>query len=145
MTNVVKIKDQYPVDNLFRDQMSALETEMKGMKTTPIKDFPVNHHFAGGMYAREIFLPAGTIISGRIKKHEHISVISQGEVYEATENIKRHIKAPFTMTSAPGTKRLVYAVTDTVWTTIHKTDKTDLDEVEKELIAESYDDLEVLS
>lgn len=140
MTQIEAVK--YPANLDFRSKIDALEEQMKGMKTIPIEDLPVRHHFGGGMYAREMFLAAGTIVTGRIKKHEHISVISLGEVYEGTENSKRHIKAPFTMVSAPGTKRLVVAVTDTVWTTIHKTDKTDLDELDKELIAETHAELE---
>lgn len=46
------------------------------------------------------------------------------------------------MVSEAGTKRAVHAHTDTIWTTIHLTDKTDLAEIEKELIAETYEEYE---
>ena len=36
--------------------------------------------------------------------------------------------------SKPGTKRVTLAVTDAIGITIHRTDKTDLDEIEAELI-----------
>lgn len=137
MNNSVK-KIQYPVDLDFRRQIADLEERMHELKTIPIEEFPVKHHFGGGMYAREMFIPAGTIVTGRIKKDEHISIISLGEVYEATEGSKRHIKAPYTMVSAPNTKRLVYAVTDVVWTTVHKTIETDLEKLDNELIAKDY-------
>ena len=34
----------------------------------------------------------------------------------------------------PGTKRVTLATQDSIGVTIHKTDKTDLDEIEKELV-----------
>lgn len=36
--------------------------------------------------------------------------------------------------SQPGTKRVTLALTDAIGITIHKTDKTDLDEIEADLI-----------
>lgn len=53
----------------------------------------------------------------------------------------RELRAPVTFVSSPGTKRVVYALWHTIWTTIHVTDKTDLAEIEEEIIAPSYDDL----
>lgn len=105
-----------------------------------IADIEVNHYFTNtGMYAREMIIPKGMVISGKIKKHEHFSVISHGAVTEVTEAGLQHIKAPYTMVSLPGTKRIVWAHETTVWVTIHATKETDLVEVEKDLIAEDME------
>lgn len=109
------------------------------------KDFVTRHHFAPGQYAREIELPAGKVVIGKIHKHAHVNVISKGKVLVFTEGEGvLELKAPITFISSPGTKRVVYALWDTVWTTVHVTDKTDLAEVEDEIIASSYDDLPML-
>ena len=98
------------------------------------------HHFAKGIYARELFLPAGVILTGKIHKTEHINIISMGDISVITEDGIQRIKAPCTMVVRPGIKRVGFTHTDTIWTTIHATTETDLEKLEEELIAPSYDE-----
>lgn len=96
---------------------------------------PVTHHFAPGAYGREIRMPAGLIVVGKIHKHAHVNVISQGYCVVFTEHEgMQELRAPCTFVSSPGTKRAVLVLEDTVWTTVHVTDKTDLAEIEREVI-----------
>jgi quercetin dioxygenase-like cupin family protein len=118
----------------LQEQMIAMPDELK-------IDPPVTHHFAPGQYARQMDIPAGTVIIGKIHKHAHVNVISKGTGYVATEFGKQAYAAPMTFISEPGTKRAVYAETDTVWTTVHVTNETDLVKIEDEIIAPSYDAL----
>ena len=104
---------------------------------------PVKHHFAPGAYGREMTLPAGLVVVGKIHKHAHINVISKGRVRVFTEQEGiRELVAPCTFVSSPGTKRVVCVDEETVWTTVHVTDKTDLAEIEREVIATDF--MEVL-
>ena len=97
---------------------------------------PVKHHFAPGSYGREMTLPAGLVVVGKIHKHAHINVISKGRVQVFTEQEGvLELAAPCTFVSRPGTKRVVHVLEETVWTTVHVTDKTDLAEIEREVIA----------
>ena len=92
---------------------------------------PLQHVFAPGAYARTIFVPKGTVIVGKIHKHAHLNILSQGCASVMTEaGGVQHLEGPYTMVSPPGTKRGVFAHTDLVWTTIHLTDETDLDKIE---------------
>lgn len=100
---------------------------------------PVRHHFAPGSYGREMFLPKGLVVVGKIHKHAHVNVISQGRVRVFTEQEGiLELKAPLTFVSSPGTKRVVEVLEDTVWTTIHVTDSTDLAEIEREVITTDF-------
>lgn len=100
----------------------------------------LTHTFAPGTYARQMFIPKGTLIIGKIHKHAHINIISFGEVLVLTEEQgTNHLVGPLTFTSTPLTKRLVYAIEDTLWTTIHLTNTTDLAEIEAEIILPNYD------
>lgn len=109
----------------------------------PSVDCPLQHSYVDGVYVRTIFIPAGTVILGKIHKHSHANVLSQGEVSVMTEGGGlEHFKGPLTMVSPAGCKRAVYAHTDTTWTTIHSTDETDLDKIEKYVIAETYAEYE---
>lgn len=109
----------------------------------PEVDCPLQHVFAPGAYARTIFIPAGTVIVGKIHKHSHLNILSKGIVTVVTEGGgKEELHGPLTMVSPPGTKRAVYAHTDTVWTTIHLTEETDLEKIEEFVIAKTYEDYE---
>lgn len=104
---------------------------------------PVKHHFAPGSYGREMTLPAGLVVVGKIHKHAHINVISKGRVQVFTEQEGvLELAAPCTFVSSPGTKRVVYVLEETVWTTVHVTDKTDLAEIEREVIATDFMEVE---
>jgi hypothetical protein len=105
---------------------------------------PVNHYHCEGNYAREIFIPKDSCVVGKIHKHEHINVISKGKCLVVTEDGREELEAPLTFISKPGIKRAVYALEDVVWTTIHPVESTDLEEIEDEVIAPSYDDLDNL-
>jgi hypothetical protein len=93
------------------------------------------HRFADGLYAREITIPAGTLLTGKIHRTRHLNVISSGEitVWSDGEPVRR-IQAPFSFVSEPGARRVGYAHRDTTWTTIHGTSETDLDVLEATLI-----------
>lgn len=109
----------------------------------PEVECPLQHVFAPGAYARTILIPAGTVIVGKIHKHSHLNILSKGEVTVVTEGGgKEFLRGPLTMVSPPGTKRAVYAHTDTVWTTVHLTDETDLGKIEEHVIAKTYEDYE---
>ena len=104
---------------------------------------PVKHHFAPGSYGREMTLQAGMVVVGKIHKHAHINVISKGRVQVFTEQAGvLELAAPCTFVSSPGTKRVVYVLEETVWTTVHVTDKTDLAEIEREVIATDFMEVE---
>lgn len=102
---------------------------------------PVNHYHCEGNYAREVFIPAGGVVVGKIHKHEHVNVISLGRCIVVTEEGKEELKAPLTFISMAGIKRAVYAIEDTVWTTIHPTESKNIEDIEDEVIAKSYDEL----
>jgi hypothetical protein len=106
--------------------------------------FPLKHRFADNVYAREILLPAGTVVVGKIHRYGHLNVISQGHVSVLTENGVEQLHGPCTFISKPGTKRVVYAHEDTVWTTFHGTRHTNVDAVEADIICKTYAEFDAL-
>ena len=94
---------------------------------------PLKHHFADGIYAREMFLPAGALITGAVHKTKHMCILSQGRVRVATDDGPVELVAPATLIAYPGAKRAIYALEDSVWTNIHATTETDLDKLVEEL------------
>jgi hypothetical protein len=102
---------------------------------------PLTHTFVDGMYVREILIPAGTLLTGKIHRHAHPNVLLRGEVLVVTEQGGReHLVAPRLLMSPAGTKRAIYALTDTVWITIHANPDNlrDLAALEALIIAPDY-------
>ena len=122
-----------------RESIFALEEKVGD---APQIEMPVINYFADGIYAREITIPKGTVLTGKIHKTLHLNIISKGDISVVSEDGTKRIKAPYTFVSQPGAKRAGYAHEDTVWTSIHASKETDLDKLEAELIVESYDQLE---
>ena len=92
------------------------------------------HAFADGMYARIVYRPKGTFLIGKVHKREHFYIVSQGLVRVDSGSGFQNYKAGDVIVSQPGTKRAVLALADSVCMTVHRTDSTDLDEIEKELL-----------
>lgn len=118
----------------IREKVNAIEVEMLKM---PQVEMPPVHYFAPGLYAREITIPRGTVLTGKIHKFAQLNIMSKGELSVLTEDGIKRVKAPFTIVSPAGTKRIAYAHEDTVWTTIHGTEETDLEKIEDKFIAQS--------
>ena len=114
---------------------SKLDDLEAAIVTGPPADCPVTHRFAPGLYIREIFIPAGTLLTSAIHKTEHPFVLAQGRIAVVSDNEGQVIyEAPHVGITQPGTRRALFAQTDVVWVTIHKTDKTDLEEICADLI-----------
>ena len=114
-----------------REQVERLQEQMAAM---PQAELVTEHQFSPGMYMRKLYRPAGTLIVGKVHKEPHFFLCAKGEIIAWTENGMKRLQAGDVVESKAGTKRVTLAVTDAIGITIHRTDKTDLDEIEAELI-----------
>ena len=101
-------------------------------------------YFAPGVYCREIFMPAGELVLGKIHKHAHLNTILCGRAIVATEFGVEEIVAG-TFISPPGTKRALVIVEDMIWTTYHPNpnNETDPAVLEEFVIAKTYEELDI--
>jgi quercetin dioxygenase-like cupin family protein len=99
-------------------------------------DCPVYHHFSPGVYAREMRVPAGAAVIGKVHKFENMLVMSAGEATFLLGDQPVRVCAPQIWVSPPGTQRAAFAHTDCVFISVHGTHKTDLAEIEAEFIAQ---------
>ena len=127
-----------------RDAIQSMALMLKDKVETgelQSQDCPVTHRFTKGCYLREILMPAGTRIIGKIHATEHFNILLTGKVTVVTAEGSEYIEAPYTFVSKAGVQKVVFIHEDCLWQTVHVTDKTELDEIEKEVIVESYDQL----
>lgn len=101
---------------------------------------PLKHSFADGIYIREMFVPKGMVITGKIHRNAHPYVLLKGRIRIFTEEGLRELEAPLAMISPPGIKRAGLTLEDTVWLTFHNVgEERDLEAIEKLVIAPDYE------
>lgn len=142
--NELRPKNDFDVsfDGLSKLEIQAFIAKVENAAGSgePI-DIPINHHFSKDVYAREMVMPKGSLVVGKIHRHENLCIISQGEVSVLSIDGVKRLKAPCTFVASRGAKRVIYAHEETVWTVIHGTNERDLEKLEHEFIAKDYEDL----
>jgi hypothetical protein len=127
-----------PCENLSnRQKVELLEYGLKQFPNPNTDELPLKHHLCNGVYMRELHIPAGTCLTGKIHKTAHLNVILQGDISVMTEDGIKRIAGPCVIQSQPGLKRAGFAHADTIWMTVHAIDKTDIAEIEDELVEDS--------
>lgn len=126
--------EETPVALPHVPSLETIQAFEKELIKLPQCEFETRHHFADGIYSRELVIPEGCVLTGKIHKTEHMNFLIKGEITVWTEEGMKRLKAPAILVSKPGTKRVGYAHEETIWVTVHGTHETDLEKLEAELI-----------
>ncbi len=110
------------------------EVEVNGQLIKTQRELKVEHHFSFGVYARILYIPADTILTGKLHRYPQINLLRQGVVSVLVGDKIKKLKAPQIIAYPGGVKRIFRSVTDAVWITIHGTQSTDLAEIENTFI-----------
>lgn len=108
---------------------------------------PLEHvnHFAEGLYGRELHMPAGMIITSKIHKQSHFTFVLKGKAQVIDPlNGGQLIEAPCFMKTEPGTKRILKILEDSVWMTVHAADSQDEAEIQEEILAKDWAEIDNL-
>ena len=113
----------------MRDQIVRLQEAMLPIQCEQPEP---KHFFAPGMYLRELTVPAGMLIVGKIHKHEHFLLVLKGRAAVISEFGRMTVEAGHISNSPAGVKRIVLALEDTQFVTVHanKSDSQDLEIIE---------------
>ena len=124
----------------MRERVLAFEEVLAKLPQTHIEP---THEFIDGLYRREITFKKGTLATGKIHKKDHMDVILSGEMLVATDGGFEYIKGPCFRTSIAGKKKAGYALTDVVWATYHPTEAKTVEDIEKELFMDDFDEINI--
>jgi hypothetical protein len=105
-------------------------------------ELPVEHFRIKGVYARALFIPAGTALTGKIHNFESIGILAQGTLRITNGESSFTVSAPYITVDKPGVKRLGYAETDCVFITVHRTDAETIQDIEEELVSDTFEQYE---
>ena len=132
----------------FREGISRFQDMLENSKISMSQDElheqnKVTHAFADGCYIRQIVNPAGLLLVTKIHKKTHPFFLMSGKMSVFTEDGVVHLEGPHHGITEAGTKRIIYTHSECVFITVHVTDKTDLTEIEDEVIAKDFEDPEI--
>jgi hypothetical protein len=115
------------------DKVHALENLTLQL---PQVDIEIAHLVFGGMCARTGMIPAGVTMTGAQTEIDNICVLF-GDITVTTDLGPKRLTGFHVLPAAKGFKRVGVAHSDTWWSTILRTDLTDIREIEDAMTRES--------
>lgn len=114
-------------------------------------DLKHTHHFSDlhpvfgcHLYSREVFVPANSIITGKIHKYPTMNILLKGKIIVVSEEGKRVVEAPATYMAQTGERKVGYTLEDCIWINVILTDKAgeeNIDDIEDFHTTTSYAEL----
>lgn len=96
----------------------------------------IKHHFAGGVYCKEMMIPNEFEVVSHSHKFDHLSVLTMGCVIVEADGVQETYYAPAVIEIKAGVNHSVTPVNgDAHWLCIHATDCTDEDKIDNVLIS----------
>jgi hypothetical protein len=120
----------------LRQKIEIIEWYM--LKTIPniAKDLAVEHFVYDGVYCRAMAIPKNVLLTGKIHLEEHVCLLEKGDLSVMTDEGIKRIHAPYKFKASAGLKKIGYAHEDCIFITYHKTDLTDIEEIERTLFSD---------
>lgn len=113
------------------DNASALDKFEYELSTFPAAELPLTHIFTDGLYIRKAHAPAGSMFTTVHHNTEHPFILLSGTTDVISNEGSSRITGPVIGITKKGTRRLVHAITDAEYLTIHANpdNLTDPDEI----------------
>lgn len=135
-----------PIKELFlsaknRNDILCLEEAVKNLPGA-FDECPyyLKHSFADGMYTREMHINGGHVICGKIHKNDYFVTMLTGKAWVVSEYGFKELIAPCQFKAKSGVKHIGFHLEDTIWIDTHKVKATNIEEAEKEIFADSYEE-----
>ena len=117
----------------------ALENQLLQMPQVDLD--PVHLIIPGVMYARGLFMPKGSCVTGKIHINEHIVIIAYGDVTVTTNDGRERYTGHTSFVGKAGSKRALLMHEDTFWWAIHATKALTVEDAIQELVTNKPEDI----
>ena len=145
IAEITKTMDVASCSNIKQQRVAILALEASLLSQEQI-EIPPTHLMHGGMYARAVTVPAGTLLTGNIYKYDHIEVMTSGKILVTTDDGQsRQLSGFHLMPALSGKKRAAYAIDETTWITFHtvgNADNIEPDDIQNLITCETFEDLD---
>ena len=122
----------------------GVNIEGDGKSIVHSDNFPLKHTFADGIYIRQMDMQVGSVIVGAIHNHLHAWFLLTGHLAVVTEDTTEEFVSPCYVLATPGSKRVIYALEDSIFVNIHKNPDNikDIKKLEDEIVSLTFEDYE---
>jgi hypothetical protein len=120
---------------------SAIQELKQVAQNLPQVVMPTKHFLLDGMYARQILIPTGTAFVGRRHKKFHYFMVLSGGAWITGDEGPINFRAGMIFMFGPGVQRVGVTYEDTIFVTIHRTDETQLKNIEDDCVEFDSTDL----
>lgn len=128
---------QTPPDELTLPSTNDAVAALSDMLLTlPQTDLGTKHLVHAGMYARTIFIPTGTVLTGAMTSADNICVV-HGDITVTTDDGAQRLTGFNVLPATAGKRRAGVAHADTWWCTLWPTALTNAREIEDSLTPEA--------
>jgi len=138
-------KEHRIISKDFINKVETLENAMLASDDVRIAKgnsdmFPLKHSFSEGVYIREMFMPKGGLVIGKLYKISHTWFLLSGELEVATDEGNEYYIGPCYVNAPEGTKRVLHAVSDVIFVKVYTNPENiiDTDKLEEILTCSSY-------
>ena len=100
----------------------------------------ITHHKAGDTYVREMLIPEGMLLLGRVHKRPLVNILSKGRTVIIDSNGKHTYVAPCTWVSQAGTQRLMFCPEETILNTAHVSKAECAEDFWDDLTVDNYEE-----
>jgi hypothetical protein len=108
--------------------------ESKDLIEVDMSNLPLTHTFSDNMYVRSGTMPKGSLVIGEKHKKKCMNIMSSGKMILWMDGVVQELVAPCIFESQAGSRKVGYMIENVVFSNIHITDKTNLDELREELV-----------
>ncbi len=97
----------------FKENIGGLASYLKSLDND---NTSIVEYFASNTYVREMVIPEGTCVIGRVHLHDCINILLEGEILIAdNEGNQKHMKAPQIFIAKAGHQKAGFALKETRW------------------------------
>jgi hypothetical protein len=142
---IIAMMNEISVPDVQKQRQGIVALESVLMAADQV-EMPPEQLLHGGMYVRAVTVPAGTLLTGKIHKYDHIEIMASGLIAVTTDDGSARILDGFNvMPALTGKKRAAFAIEETVWisvTAVGDTGSLTPDEVSDAITVDTFDDLD---
>jgi len=137
-------KDIQLLQDLLIESADGENIEGNGKNVIHSKNFPLKHTFADGIYIRQMDMKADSVVVGAIHNHLHVWFLLTGRLAVITEDTTEEFISPCYVLATPGSKRVIYAIEDSIFVNVHKNPNNikDIKKLEDEIVSLTFEDYE---
>lgn len=126
------------MSEMFKSNIGNLANHLRAMDndTTSIIEY-----FASDSYVREMVIPAGTCVIGRVHKTDCINILLEGEIVIVdNDGNRKEMKSPQVFIAKAGHQKAGFAIKDTRWLNCFSCKEEQLSDVVNHFTVETEED-----